>query len=130
MKVLSQIVNCYDEEDSIEKSQDETINQAHQQILQQGFFNRIDKEYSITQRMKMNRAAVEDSDQLTLSQEEIENIRNVHHYSLFESLNEALDVARPYQNKGEPMPWSKCTRAVKQIETEAQAKAVLEKARE
>ena len=80
--------------------------------------------------MRLNKAAVEDSDQLTVSQEEMENINNVHHYSLFESLNEALDVARPYQNKGAPMPWSKCTRVVKRIETEAQAKSVLEKARE
>ena len=72
--------------------------------------------------MRLNKAAVEDSDQLTVSQEEMENINNVHHYSLFESLNEALDVARPYQNKGAPMPWSKSTRVVKRIETEAQAK--------
>ena len=90
--------------------------------MQQGYFNRIDREYVITQRMRLNKAAVEDSDQLTVSQEEMENINNVHHYSLFESLNEALDVARPYQNKGAPMPWSKSTRVVKRIETEAQAK--------
>ena len=103
---------------------------AQQQILQQGFFNRIDREYVMMARMKSNRAAVEDSDQLTVSQEEMENINNVHHYALFESLNEALDVARPYQNKGEPMPWSKSTRTVKKIETEAQARGVLDKARD
>ena len=80
--------------------------------------------------MKINRAAVDDSDQLTVSQEEMENINNVHHYSVFESLNEALDAYRPYQNKGEPMPWSKSTRVVKQVETEAQAKKVLDKARD
>lgn len=51
----------------------------------------MDREFVITLRMKTNRAAVEDSDQLTVSQEEMENINNVHHYSLFESLNEALD---------------------------------------
>ena len=79
-------------------------------------------------RMKFNKAAVEDSDLLSVSQEEMENINNVHLYALFESLNEALDVARPYQNKGEPMPWSKCTRVVKKIETEKQAKKVLNKA--
>lgn len=48
----------------------------------------------------------------------MENINNVHHYALFESLNEALDASRPYQNKGEPMPWSKSTRVVKKIESE------------
>jgi len=47
-------------------------------------------------RMKVNRAAVEDSDLLTVSQEEMENINNVHHYALFESINEALDFYRPY----------------------------------
>ena len=36
--------------------------QAQQQILQQGFFNKMDREYSIMQRMQTNRAAVEDSD--------------------------------------------------------------------
>ena len=56
----------------------------------------MDREYIIMRRMKQNKAAVEDSDQLTVSQEEMENIDNVHHYALFESLNEALDVARPY----------------------------------
>lgn len=96
MKILSQIVNCYDEDDSLEKINDETLIMAQQQILQQGFFNRMDREYNIMQRMQINRAAVEDSDQLTVSQEEMENINNVHHYSLFESLNEALDVSRPY----------------------------------
>lgn len=68
---------------------------------------------------------MEDSDQLTVSQEEMENINNVHHYSIFESLNEALDISRPYQNKGEPMPWSKSTRVVNQVESEEQAKGVL-----
>ena len=130
MKILSQIVNCYDEEDSVDKINDDTLMHAQQQILQQGFFNRIDREYVMMARMKSNKAAVEDSDQLTVSQEEMENINNVHHYALFESLNEALDVARPYQNKGEPMPWSKSTRTVKKIETEAQARGVLDKARD
>jgi len=78
----------------------------------------MDREYSIMYRMKTNKAAVEDSDQLTVSQEEMENINNVHHYALFESINEALDASRPYQSKGEPMPWSKNTRVVKKIETE------------
>lgn len=62
LKVLSQIVNCYDEDDSLDKINDDTLTQAQQQILQQGFFNRMDREYSIMQRMKVNRAAVEDSD--------------------------------------------------------------------
>ena len=50
--------------------------------------------------MKLNKEAVDDSDKLTVSQEEMENINNVHHYALFESFNEALDQFRPYQNKG------------------------------
>ena len=128
MKILSQHVNCYDEEDSLEKMDDDM--QLQSQILPQNFFNKTDREYVITERMRLNRAAVDDSDQLTVSQEEMENINNVHHYALFESFNEALDQYRPYQNKGQPMPWSKNTRAVKKIETEAQAKEILQKARE
>ena len=120
MKILSQMVNCYDEEDSLERMDDAMLLQS--QILPQSFFNKTDREYVIMDRMKMNKAAVEDSDQLTVSQEEMENINNVHHYALFESLNEALDHFRPYTNKGEPMPWSKNTRSDKKIETEAQAK--------
>lgn len=130
MKILSQIVNCYDEDDSIDKINDDTLTQAQQQILQQGFFNKTDREYVMMGRMRLNKAAVEDSDQLTVSQEEMENINNVHHYSLFESLNEALDQFRPYENKGEPMPWSKNTRVIKTIETESQAKKILGKARD
>ena len=34
MKVLAQIVNCYDEDDSLDKINDETLLQAQQQILQ------------------------------------------------------------------------------------------------
>ena len=59
----------------------------------------------------------------------MENISNVHHYALFEALNEALDEHRPYANRGEPAPWSKCTRTVKMIETEKQAAEYLEKAK-
>lgn len=62
MKILSQIVNCYDEDDSLDKINDDTMLMAQQQILQQGFFNKMDREYNIMQRMKVNRAAVEDSD--------------------------------------------------------------------
>ena len=90
----------------------------------------MDREFVIMKRMKFNRAAVDDSDKLTVSQEEMENINNVHHYAVFESLNDALDASRPYQNKGEPMPWSKSTRVVRKVESEAQAKDILEKARE
>jgi len=37
----------------------------------------------------------------------------VHNYALFEALNEALDLKRPYKNRGGPMPWSKNIRVVK-----------------
>ena len=68
MKILSQIVNCYDEDDSIDKINDDTLTQqAQQQILQQGFFNKTDREYVMMGRMRLNKAAVEDSDQLTVS---------------------------------------------------------------
>jgi len=87
----------------------------------------------INQRMKQRKidaATAEISDDLTVSQEETENIQNVRHYALFEALNEALDQERPYKNKGEPMPWSKNTRVVKQVSSLEQAKAILDKAKE
>ena len=65
MKILSQHVNCYDEEDSLEKMEDEM--QLQSQILPQNFFNKTDREYVITERMRLNKAAVDDSDQLTVS---------------------------------------------------------------
>jgi len=130
MRILSQQVNCYDDDDSLDRINEDTLLQAQQQILQQGFFNRVDREFVMIERMRVNRAAVDDSDQLTVSQEEMENINNVHHYSLFESLNEALDCFRPYEKKGEPMPWSKSTRAIKKIEKEVQAKEILGRARD
>ena len=33
MKILSQIVNCYDEDESLDKINDDTLMQAQQQIL-------------------------------------------------------------------------------------------------
>jgi hypothetical protein len=45
---------------------------------------------------QVTKSAAEDSDILTGSQEENENIANTHHYALFETLNEALELERPY----------------------------------
>ena len=112
---------------------EDTMMAAQQQILPQSFFNKMDREFVINQRMKakkIDQATAEESDILTVSQEETENIQNVHHYALFEALNEALDQERPYKNKGEPMPWSKNTRVVKQVSTQEQAKQILDKAKE
>ena len=101
------------------------LKHAQQQIIQMGFFNCIDREHVEMARMKSKKAAVEDSNQLTVSQELMDDINSAHHYALFESLNEALDKARPYQNKGKPMPWSTSIRTVKKVETETQAKGFL-----
>ena len=49
---------------------------------------------------------------------------------MFEALNEALDQERPYKNKGEPMPWSKNTRVVKQVTSLEHAKKILYKAKD
>ena len=81
------------------------------------------------QRLKNNRGNPVDSDNLTVSQEDGENMQNVHHYALYEALNEALDLERPYKNKGEPMPWSKNTRVVRQTTTVSEAKKILETAK-
>ena len=92
----------------------------------------MDREFIIIQRMKhidLTRSAAENSDVLTVSQEDRENIQNVHHYALFEALNEALDSERLYQTKGEPMPWSKDTRMVRYCSSEEQAAEILEKAK-
>ena len=63
---------------------------------------------------ELSRSAAENSEDMTGSMEEQENIANTHHYALYETLNEALDMERPYQYKGEPMPWSKNTRMARQ----------------
>jgi hypothetical protein len=57
-----------------------------------------------------------------------EKIQNVHHYALFEAFNEALDLQRPYKDKGGPMPWSKNTRVVRQVTSVTQAKLILDQA--
>jgi len=74
-------------------------------------------------------SAAEESDQLSMSQQENENMSNVHHYALYEAMNDALDLERPYKTKGEPMPWSKNTRVVRQATTIAEAKRILESAK-
>ena len=55
-------------------------------------------------------------------------MQNVHNYALFEALNEALDLHRPYKNRGGPMPWSTNTREVKQMTTEEGARTILDQA--
>ena len=82
------------------------------------------------QKQKLTASQAEDSDILTVSQEDDENIRNIHHYALFEALNDALDLERPYRTKGKPMPWSTNSRTFKQITSQDQAKKLLEKAKE
>jgi len=67
---------------------------------------------------------------LTVSQEDDETVHNIHHYALFEALNDVLDQERPYRTKGEPMPWSTNSRTFKQITTPEQARKILEKARD
>ena len=36
-----------------------------------------------------------------------------HHKAIFDALIEALEMERPYKDKGKPAPWSKQTRVVK-----------------
>ena len=79
-----------------------------QKVLSEVFFERVDKEYQQHQR-----ATTQKTIDLTDSQNEAEKITNVHDYALFEALNEALDLFRPYKNRGGPMPWSSNTRVTK-----------------
>lgn len=58
-----------------------------QQVLQQSFFNKIDREFCSVLRIQTN-SMIED---ISVSQEDRENIQNVHNYAVFEALNEALD---------------------------------------
>lgn len=44
----------------------------------------------------LSKSAAENSEDMTGSMEEAENIANTHHYALYETLNEALDMERPY----------------------------------
>ena len=56
---------------------EDTMLAAQQQILPQSFFNKVDREFVINQRMKarkLDREQAEESDILTVSQEETENI--------------------------------------------------------
>jgi hypothetical protein len=32
---------------------------------------------------------------------------SVHHKAIFDAFNQALDIERPYKEKGQPAPWSK-----------------------
>ncbi len=41
------------------------------------------------------------------------NHESVHHRSIFDAYNQALDIERPYKERGQPAPWSKSTRVVK-----------------
>lgn len=69
LKILTQIQG-YDDEDSMNPLSEDTMMAAQQQILPQSFFNKIDREYVINQRMKQRKidaATAEISDDLTVS---------------------------------------------------------------
>lgn len=53
-----------------------------------------------------------------------------HHKALFDAFNEALDMERPYKDKGQPMPWSKQTRIVKKAITQEDVDRMIVKAKE
>jgi len=44
----------------------------------------------------LTRSGAENSEDLSAPQQEAESIANTHHYALYETLNEALDMERPY----------------------------------
>lgn len=44
--------------------------------------------------------------------------QNIQHKALFDGFNQALELERPYKEKGQPAPWSKNTRMVRQRITE------------
>lgn len=69
LKILTQIQG-YDEEESLNMAQEESLLHAQQQILPQSYFNKMDREFVIVHRMKMTdltRSAAENSDVLTVS---------------------------------------------------------------
>lgn len=53
-----------------------------------------------------------------------------HHKALYDAFNEALDLERPYKDKGQPAPWSKQTRIVKKAVTLDEVEKMIVKARE
>jgi hypothetical protein len=69
-------------------------------VLPQVFFNKVEREFAVISRMKTNgnltRSGAENSEDLSAPQQEAESIANTHHYALYETLNEALDMERPY----------------------------------
>ena len=56
--------------------------------------------------------------------------RNIHHLSIFDAFNEALDQERPYQFKGLPNPWSRQTRVTNEALSSQQVSQIISKARE
>jgi hypothetical protein len=54
---------------------------------------------------------------------------NIHHKAIFDAFNQALDIERPYKDKGNPPPWSKQTRVVRPKITEKQVETMLQKAK-
>ena len=113
-------IQAYEEDESSVLQNDSESKASPQQILPYSFFCKVDREFVIMQRMmkrKLTHSQAEESDQLTVSQEDEENLHNIHHYALFEALNDALDQERPYRAKGQPMPWSNNARTFKRVTT-------------
>ena len=52
-----------------------------------------------------------------------------HHKALFDAFNIALDLERPYKEKGQPLPWSKQTRVVRKKLGSKDLEKMLEKAK-
>ena len=55
--------------------------------------------------------------------------KQAHHKALFDSFNQALDLERPYKDKGSPAPWSKQTRVARKEITIKQLQSIFETAK-
>lgn len=122
---LRKLAQIFSQENDDSQLQNETANASL--LLNLDFYVEMEDEYK--RRFKYGRIVDGTSPDVNTSPD-LEKAEEFHRKALFDAFNQALDIERPYKDKGRPAPWSKQTRVTKQKITEAQLDKVLQKAKE
>ena len=114
---LKKLAYIFSQENDDSQVQNETNNGST--LLSLEYFIEMEEEYQ----RKYNYEKLLDEEQ----KDNALSDRNeqTHHKALFDAFNLALDMERPYKEKGKPAPWSKLTRVVKKDFTEVQLDQII-----
>eukprot|EP00347_Sterkiella_histriomuscorum_P003387 403364494 len=95
--------------------ENQQIKNSSQPVLSDNFFTKVET------RFKLTNSQSDDKTETEIQAEEF------HHRAIFDAFNQALDIDRPYKERGQPAPWSKQTRVVRPRISESEVDKILKK---